>query len=154
MSAILKSLNAHNLPIFQPILMILVSKFMLHIALSDKTYLSLELLSPLNILCNSYTTFIYFRCRSSTSKFIVRNSYVAKVYHQDGVTFLHGNSFNGCYSYSYVSNISTRTWLISMATELVTIVTDTKCPYLLGHALFQRQQNLSLLLQIYNVHIY
>ena len=47
MSAILISLNAHNLPIFQPILMILVSKFIVHRALSDKTYLSLGLLSPL-----------------------------------------------------------------------------------------------------------
>ena len=47
MSAILNSLNAHNLPIFQPILMILVSKFMVSKALSDKTYLSLGLLSPL-----------------------------------------------------------------------------------------------------------
>ena len=43
----LNVLNAHNLPIFQPILMILVSKFMVHRALSDKTYLSLGLLSPL-----------------------------------------------------------------------------------------------------------
>ena len=47
MSAILNSLFAHNLPIFQPILMILVSKFMVYRALSDKTYLSLGLLSPL-----------------------------------------------------------------------------------------------------------
>ena len=47
MLAILNSLNAHNLPIYQPILMILVSKFMVHRALSDKIYLSLELLSPL-----------------------------------------------------------------------------------------------------------
>ena len=47
MSAILNSLNANNLPIFQPILMILVSKFMVHRALSDKTYLKLKLLSPL-----------------------------------------------------------------------------------------------------------
>ena len=47
MSAILNSLNAHNLLIFQPILMILVSKFMIYIALSDKTYLTLGLLSPL-----------------------------------------------------------------------------------------------------------
>ena len=47
MLAISNSLNAHNLPIFQPILMILVSKFMVHRALSDKTYLSLGLLSPL-----------------------------------------------------------------------------------------------------------
>ena len=43
-------LNAHSLPIFQPILMILVSKFMVHRALSDKTYLSLGLLSPLKPL--------------------------------------------------------------------------------------------------------
>ena len=47
MSAILNSLNANNLPIFQPILIILVSKFMVYRALSDKTYLSLGLLSPL-----------------------------------------------------------------------------------------------------------
>ena len=47
MLAILNFSNANNLPIFQPILMILVSKFMVHRALSDKTYLSLELLSPL-----------------------------------------------------------------------------------------------------------
>ena len=47
MLAILNSLNAHNLPIFQPMLMILVSKFMVHRALSDITYLSLGLLSPL-----------------------------------------------------------------------------------------------------------
>ena len=48
MLAILNSLNAHNLPIFQPISMMLVSKFMVHRAFSDKTYLSLGLLSPLN----------------------------------------------------------------------------------------------------------
>ena len=47
MSAILNSLNAHNLPILQLILMILISKFMIHRALSDTTYLSLGLLSPL-----------------------------------------------------------------------------------------------------------
>ena len=49
MLAILNFLNAHNLPIFQPILMILVSKFMVHRALSDEAYLSLELLSPLKM---------------------------------------------------------------------------------------------------------
>ena len=49
MLAILICLNAHNLPIFQPILMILVSKFMVHRAISDKTYLSLGLLSPLSL---------------------------------------------------------------------------------------------------------
>ena len=47
MLAILNSLNAHNFPKFQPILMILVSKFMVHRALSDKTYLSFGLVSPL-----------------------------------------------------------------------------------------------------------
>ena len=53
MLAILNSLNAHNLPIFQPILMILVSKFMVHRALSDKTYLSLGLMSPLRSKCKT-----------------------------------------------------------------------------------------------------
>ena len=38
MSAILNSLNAYNLPFIQPILMILVSKFMVHTALSDQTF--------------------------------------------------------------------------------------------------------------------
>ena len=47
MSAILNSLNAHNFLIFQPILMTLVSKFMVYKALSDKTYLLLGLRSPL-----------------------------------------------------------------------------------------------------------
>ena len=47
MLAILSSLYAHNFPIFQQILMILVSKVMVHRALSDKRYLSLGLLSPL-----------------------------------------------------------------------------------------------------------
>ena len=50
MLAILNFLNAYNMSIFQPILMILVSKFMVHRALSDKTHLSLGLLSPLRIL--------------------------------------------------------------------------------------------------------
>ena len=48
MLAILIFLNTHNLLIFQPILMTFVSKFMFQKALSDKTYLSLGLLSPLN----------------------------------------------------------------------------------------------------------
>ena len=38
MLAVLNSLNAHNFLIFQPILMILVSKFMVLRALSDKAY--------------------------------------------------------------------------------------------------------------------
>ena len=45
MLAILNSLNAQNLPIFKPILMILVSKFMVHRVFSDKIYLSFGLLS-------------------------------------------------------------------------------------------------------------
>ena len=48
MLAILNSLNAHNFPIFEPVLMILVSKFKVHIVLSDKIYVSLRLLSPLS----------------------------------------------------------------------------------------------------------
>ena len=47
MLAILNSLNAHNLPIFQPMLMTLDSKCMVHGGVSDKTYSSLGLLSPL-----------------------------------------------------------------------------------------------------------
>ena len=49
MLTILNFLNANNLFIFQQILMILVSKFMVHRALSDKTYLLLGLLSPLSL---------------------------------------------------------------------------------------------------------
>ena len=48
MLAILNSLNAHNFSSFEPILMTLVSKFMVHNVISDKTYLSLGLLSPLS----------------------------------------------------------------------------------------------------------
>ena len=65
MSAILNALNAHNLPIFQPILMIFGSKFMVHRALSDKTCLSLGLLSPLIVnlgwvsLKHNSTLFVY-----------------------------------------------------------------------------------------------
>ena len=51
MLAILNSLNAHNLPIFQPILVIPVSKFIVHRVLSDETYLSLGLLSHLSFSC-------------------------------------------------------------------------------------------------------
>ena len=58
MLAILNSLNAHNFPIFQPILMILVSKFMAHRAFFDKRYLLLGLLSPLmNILHSTLSLF-------------------------------------------------------------------------------------------------
>ena len=46
MLVILNSLNAHNFPIFQRILMNLVSKVMVHRAHSSKTHLSLGWLSP------------------------------------------------------------------------------------------------------------
>ena len=39
MLAIFNSLNAHTLPIFQPIFIIIVSKLMVQRVLSDKTYL-------------------------------------------------------------------------------------------------------------------
>ena len=60
MLAILNSLNAHYFPIFQPILMILVSKFMSRRALSDKTYLSLGLLSLLIVLIDFATQRIQY----------------------------------------------------------------------------------------------
>ena len=49
MSAILNPLNAHNFIIFQPIVMTLVSKFMVYRALPDKTYLLLGLRSHLKL---------------------------------------------------------------------------------------------------------
>ena len=49
MLAILNSLNAHNFLIFQSILKILISKFMVHRSLSDNAYLLLGLLSPLRM---------------------------------------------------------------------------------------------------------
>ena len=48
MLAILNSLNAHNFPFFQQILMTLVSKFMVLKVLSGKIYLSVWLLSSLS----------------------------------------------------------------------------------------------------------
>ena len=49
MLAILIFLNAHIFPIFQSILMIFVSKFMVYRAPSDQTCISLGLLSPLTL---------------------------------------------------------------------------------------------------------
>ena len=56
MSAILISLNAHNFPIFQPILMKLVSKSLICRALSYKIYLS-GLRPPLNDILMTYCMF-------------------------------------------------------------------------------------------------
>ena len=63
---ILNSLKTHNSPIFELFLMIRLSIFMLHRALSDKTYLSLGLLSPfiqiLMIVENIFKIFIEIYC--------------------------------------------------------------------------------------------
>ena len=58
MSAIMNSLNIHKFPISQPIMMRLVSKFMVYRALSDKTYSLSGLRSPLieNLFINSWST--------------------------------------------------------------------------------------------------
>ena len=48
MLAILNSLNAHNFPIFYPILMTPVSKFMVHRVLSDKKILIIMVAVPFN----------------------------------------------------------------------------------------------------------
>ena len=48
MSAILNSINTHNFPIFQPILLKRVSKSMVYRAFSYKTYLFVGLRSLLN----------------------------------------------------------------------------------------------------------
>ena len=61
MLAIFNYLNAHYLPIFQSISMILVSKFMVYRALSDKTYLLLGLLSPLTFLDIIYIFFFFLQ---------------------------------------------------------------------------------------------
>ena len=81
MSAILNSLNAHNLPSFQPILMILVLKFMVDNALSDKTYLLLGCLSPLSLspdqnvtLKSFFFTSIFLSNKINNYKYVARNS--------------------------------------------------------------------------------
>ena len=53
MSAILNSLNVYNFPIFQPILMKIVSKFMVYRAVSDKTHFFIRIAVPFKpkILC-------------------------------------------------------------------------------------------------------
>ena len=53
MLTILNSSNAHNLSIFQPILMILVSNIMVHRPLSDKNY---SLRKRLRVKFNIYGT--------------------------------------------------------------------------------------------------
>ena len=64
MLAILNYLNAHNFPIFEPILMIFVSKFRFYRVFSDKTYLILGLVSPLTAMFNDKTRVLIrqFKC--------------------------------------------------------------------------------------------
>ena len=71
MLAILNSLNAHNFHIFQWILMILVSKFMIHKDLSDKTYLSLGLLSPL--IC--FYCILFLSAQTDISAFLLLSEF-------------------------------------------------------------------------------
>ena len=71
MLSILNSSNAHYMPIFQPILMKLVSKFMVYRALTDQTYLSLGLLSPLRD--KEYVP--HDHCYHHLAKFWLSNSY-------------------------------------------------------------------------------
>ena len=68
MLAILNSLNAHYFSIFQSILMIIVTKFIVHKALSDKTYLSLGLLSPLK---EETSSFVGILVSMSSSNFVL-----------------------------------------------------------------------------------
>ena len=62
MSSILNSLNAYNLLIFQPILMILVSKFMVYRALSDKNTIIVRVAVPfkIEIQKKSFYQFYFF----------------------------------------------------------------------------------------------
>ena len=66
MSVILISLNDHNFLIFQPILMTLVSKFVVYRALTNKIYLLLGLWSPLNMKIHN----IYFEFSQSYYHFL------------------------------------------------------------------------------------
>ena len=85
MLAILNSLNAHNFPIFQLILMILVSKFMVHRALSDKTYLSLGLLSPLSCIMKViYHITLFLKCLYT----FVRNCFFSRATMSEARMFL------------------------------------------------------------------
>ena len=81
MSAILNSFNVHKFPIFQPILMKLVSKFMVYRALSDKRYLLSGLLSPL-INCQHLPIFrsqaAIVSEKSTVFTFSHRKAYVTK----------------------------------------------------------------------------
>ena len=78
MKAILNSLNAHNFPIFQPILILLLSKFMVHKALSDKTYLSLGLLSPLIFVRAIYILILFYKSQKAIDSLQIKKSLYVK----------------------------------------------------------------------------
>ena len=92
MLAILNSSNAHNLPISQPILMILVSNLMAHRALSDKTYLLLGLLSPLTLqeVPLKYNYYCEFNAIALPLRFSWLKQYIIfKAGHQKFFLFVH-----------------------------------------------------------------
>ena len=79
MLAIFDSLNSHNFPIFQPILMMLVvSKFMVHRALFDKTYLLIGLLSPLKIAQNH--SFVALQIYSKTISHLLKSCLIPAIH--------------------------------------------------------------------------
>ena len=72
MLAILNSLNAHYIPIFQPILIILLSTFLVHRAITNKIYLLLGLLSPLShVLVCSFIVLQYVNLTLQGEKYIL-----------------------------------------------------------------------------------
>ena len=79
MSAILNSLNVHNFPIYQPILMKRVSKFMVYRALSDKTYLLSGLLSPLKMELAVQRNACVAEDDESRGRSSIRSTVVAKI---------------------------------------------------------------------------
>ena len=68
MLAILNSLNAHNFPIFQPILMIIVLKFMVPRALSDKFILIIKVAVPLKSLYRQVVSDVPVSCKPNRDK--------------------------------------------------------------------------------------
>ena len=76
MLAILNSLNAQNFSIFEPILMILVPKFMVYRVLSDKIYLSLGLLSPLSAIPQDTTVKAISPINSIVTEALIQRQYI------------------------------------------------------------------------------
>ena len=111
MSAVLNTLNAHNLPIFQPILMIRVSKVMVRRVLSDKIYLSLGLLSPLKRLYPYQILYPHLCIQMVTHSFIF--SFKIFVYLQ--------HSFH-CFIYGTVNQINFSLLIICLSMSNVNFI--------------------------------